>query len=119
MSLAAGAPRAAPAAAALLGLPADAPLTRALLLASFDVAARGRLETALEALESAGTAFDLDARLADGSRLLALHGRCAAPGAGATPWLADRAEQARQPAALKIGRASGRERVCTAELYPV
>src|SRR3546814_10051645 len=60
-----------------------------------------RLETALEALESAGTAFDLDARLADGSRLLALHGRCAAPGAGATLWLEDRSEPARQQAALK------------------
>jgi signal transduction histidine kinase len=101
LTLAPQAPRPAPAAAALLGLPADAPLTRALLLASFDGTARGRLEAALEALESAGTPFDLDARLADGSRLLALHGRHGAPGAGATLWLEDRSEAARREAGLK------------------
>ena len=104
----------APGAAALLGLPADAPVTEALLLASLDANGQARVEPALEELHRAGTPFDLDARLADGGRLLGLHGRPSANGAGgpaggpadgwagtATLWLEDRSEAARREAGLK------------------
>jgi signal transduction histidine kinase len=90
-----------PAAAALLGLPDDTPLTEALLLASLDAASRSQTETALEQLRSTGAAFDLDARLADGSRLLGLHARRGAPGGGVTLWLEDRSSAARREAALQ------------------
>jgi signal transduction histidine kinase len=93
--------RPSPAAAALLGLPADTKLDRRLLLASFDAAGRGPLEAALAALDTAGTPFDLDVRLADGGRLLALHGRRGLAGAGPCVWLEDRSEAARREAALK------------------
>ncbi|MEQ9608999.1 MAG: ATP-binding protein [Kiloniellaceae bacterium] len=96
---------AAPAAAAVLGLPADAAVTEALLLASLDANARARVEPALEALSRDSTTFDLEARLADGSRLLILHGRPAAvePGAAgaATIWFEDRSDSARREATLK------------------
>ncbi len=94
-----------PAAAALLGLPAEAALGEAELLEALDAASRGRVEPALQALETSGTGFDLEARLADGSRLLRLHGRrSAASGtapAVASLWLEDHSEAARQEAALK------------------
>src|SRR3546814_6642770 len=45
--------------------------------------------------------LDLEAGLADGSRLLALHGRCGPLGAGVSLWFADRSEPARREAALK------------------
>jgi signal transduction histidine kinase len=90
----------APAAAALLGLPDYAPVTEALLLASLDANSRAKIETALEQLRQDGTAFDLDTRLADGSRLLGLHGRRGAPD-GVTLWLEDRSGAARREAALK------------------
>src|SRR5690606_36298953 len=90
-----------PAAAELLGLPADAKADRRLLMASLDAAGRAALESALAALESADTPFDLDLRLADGSRLLALHGRRGLAGDGPCLWLEDRSVTARREAALK------------------
>ena len=93
-----GAP--APEAAALLKLSVDGPVSASQLLDALDAASRERLEPALGELERGGEAFDLDARLKDGSRLLALHGRRGAPGEAAI-WLEDRSAAARQEAALR------------------
>ena len=105
VSLGEGRATASPAAAALLGLPGEAAITETALCGALDPTSRARLEPALQALETSGTAFDLEARLADGSRLLRLHGRrSAASGeapAAATLWLEDRSAAARQQAALK------------------
>ncbi|WP_193366588.1 PAS domain-containing sensor histidine kinase [Pelagibius marinus] len=94
------APPAAPAAAELLGLPAEAPIGESQLLDALDAGARARVEPALQELHSAGTAFDAEARLKDGSRLLVLRGRRPAGGTGAV-WLEDRSVAARREAALK------------------
>ncbi len=91
----------APEAAALLGLSDDEALSETRLLEALDAASRARIEPALGDLQSGGQAFDLEARLADGSRLLILHGRRAAAGGETTVWLEDRSQAARQEAALK------------------
>lgn len=91
---------AAPAAATLLGLPSEAPISETLLLDALDPAGRARLEPALRDLHASGTAFDLEARLKDGSRLLVLRGRRPS-GGSATLWLEDRSAAARQEASLK------------------
>jgi len=93
----------APAAAALLGLPAERPISETALLEAFDATSQARLQPALNELCDAGRPFDLESRLKDGSRLLVLHGRrpaTAAPGTGVL-WLEDRSAAARQEAALK------------------
>ncbi len=92
----------APATAELLALPQETRLTEAALLDSLDANSRARLEPALDALRRDGAAFDLDARLSDGSRLLVLHGR-QAPGSDGvvTLWLEDRSQAARREAGLK------------------
>ncbi len=93
-------PAAAPVAAELLGLPAEAPIGESQLLDALDAGARARIEPALQELQSSGTAFDLEARLKDGSRLLVLRGRRAAGARGAV-WLEDRSDAARREASLK------------------
>jgi len=93
-------PASTPAAAALLGLPGDAPVGEAQVLESLDATGRGRIEPALEALHADAAPFDLEARLAGGHRLIAVHGRPGAEGA-VTLWLEDRSEPARREAGLK------------------
>ena len=92
-----------PAAAALLSLPKGSPLAEAALLEAFDATSQARLQPALSELCDTGRPFDLEARLADRSKLLVLHGRrpvTAAAGTGLV-WLEDRSAAARQEAALK------------------
>lgn len=94
--------RVAPSAAALLGLPGDQRLTEERLLGALDSSAQTRIAQALDDLRDGGKAFDLDVRLADRKRLLALHGRPAPGAEGAVIlWLEDRSQAARREAGLK------------------
>ncbi|MEQ8355655.1 MAG: PAS-domain containing protein [Kiloniellaceae bacterium] len=94
-----------PAAAGLLGLPVEAPVTETQFLDALDADSRRRIEPALQALETSGTVFVLEARLGDGGRLLRLHGRRSAASANApaaaTLWLEDYSAAAQKEATLK------------------